>query len=59
MFQSALGINLDNFQILKQAILEAVLTKNTIFINKIEYGELYTLDFDLTYSDRTAKIRTG
>ena len=59
VFQSVLGININNFYILKQAILEAALTQNAIFTNKIEYGELYNMDFDLTNIGRTATVRTA
>ncbi len=59
VFQAALGINLDNFYILKNAILDAVLSEDAIFTNKIAYGDLYNLDFDLTYLERTATIRTA
>lgn len=41
VFQSALHINLDNFYILKNAILKAVLTEHAVFTNKIAYGDLY------------------
>jgi hypothetical protein len=59
VFQSALRINLDNFFILKEAILEAVLIKNATLTNKIAYGNLYNLDFDLTYLELTATVRTA
>jgi hypothetical protein len=59
VFQSALRINLANFFILKEAILDAVLTENAIFTNKIAYGDLYNMDFDLTYLERTATVRTA
>lgn len=59
VFQSALSINLDNFYILKNAILEAVLTENATLTNKIAYGELYNMDFELTYLERTATVRTA
>jgi hypothetical protein len=36
-----------------------VLTENAVFTNKIAYGNLYNMDFDLTYLERTATIRTA
>lgn len=59
VFQSVLNINLDNFYILKQAILEAAIIQEAIFTNKIAYGELYNMDFDLTHLGRTATVRTA
>ena len=59
VFQSALKINSDNFYILKDAILEAVLIENAVFTNRIAYGDLYNMDFNLTYLNRTATIRTA
>ena len=59
VFQSALGINLNNFFILKDAILDAVLTEEGRFTNKITQGDLYNMDFDLTYLERTATVRTA
>ena len=59
VFQSVLNINLDNFNILKQAILEAALTQEAVFTNKIAYGELYNMDFALTNLGLTATVRTA
>ena len=59
VFQSALKINSSNFFILKEAILEAVLVEEAFFTNRIAYGELYNMDFDLTYLGRTARVRTA
>ena len=59
VFQSALNINSGNFFILKEAILDAVLIENAVLTNKIAYGELYNMDFELTYLGKTAKVRTA
>ncbi len=59
VFQSALHINIDNFYILKEAILMAALTENAVLTNKIAYGELYNMDFNLSYLDHTATVRTA
>ena len=59
VFQSVLNINLDNFYILKEAILKAVLVENAVHSGKTEYGDLYSMDFECAYLQRTAIVRTG
>ncbi len=59
VFDAALGINQSNYHVLKEAILEAVFSNFAIFEKENNFGELYRLDFSMTYGGKTAIVRTG
>jgi hypothetical protein len=59
VFESALGINQSNYTVLKEAILDAVFTNYAIFEKENDFGELYRLDFLMTYGGKEATVRTG
>jgi hypothetical protein len=59
VFESALGINQSNYTVLKEAIFEAVVSNFAIFERENSFGELYRLDFPMTYGGKTAIVRTG
>ena len=59
VFESVLGITAENYAVLKTAILNAIETKNAIFVKNNPVGDLYKLDFPMTHNDKTVIIRTG
>jgi hypothetical protein len=59
VFESALGINQSNYLVLKEAILEAVFSNFAIVEKENSFGQLYKLDFPMTYGGKSAIIRTG
>ncbi|RRA98894.1 DUF6883 domain-containing protein [Larkinella rosea] len=56
VFQSALGINLTNWEILKDTILDAVLLNPAVYQGKNSYGELYSVIFQMNYTNKDAII---
>ncbi len=59
VFASALGLTAESYFILKAAILKAVLSDNALFIRDISSGKLYQLDFEMSYFEKSALVRTG
>ncbi|CCH52578.1 hypothetical protein BN8_01589 [Fibrisoma limi BUZ 3] len=59
VFKAALGITADNYLILKEAISTAVLIEDATFSGANAQGELYVVDFILTYKARQASIRSA
>jgi len=59
VFASALGIMADDWKILKDAILEAILTEPAGPGEKDAFGQRYTVDFELTVGRRSATVRSS
>lgn len=59
VFASALGIMADDWKILKDAILEALLTEPAEAGEKDAFGQRYTVDFELTVRRRNAIVRSS
>jgi hypothetical protein len=59
VFESALGINQSNYLVLKEAIYEAVFSNFAVVEKENSFGQLYRLDFSMTYGGKSATIRTG
>ncbi|WP_245563672.1 DUF6883 domain-containing protein [Spirosoma luteum] len=59
VFRSALGITAENWKILRDSILTAVLLNSASHEGGNGYGELYIVDFDMIYNNRTAPVRTS
>lgn len=59
LFKSKLGITLDNKEILIQALINIAKNHDYIFTQNSQYGQKYVIDFDLTTSLGTAKIRSA
>ncbi len=59
VFRSALGITIDNWQILRDAILSAVLLNSAIHEGRNSYGEIYVVDFVMVHQAKTATVRTS
>lgn len=59
VFRSALGITTQNWEILRDAVLTAVLLNPAVHESRNSYGELYVVDFAMTYKTQTANVRTS
>lgn len=59
LFSSILGITVDNAEELRQVLLNAAKIYEVSLNRRDEYGQRYTLDFPLTWQNKTAIIRTG
>ncbi|WP_394355497.1 DUF6883 domain-containing protein [Spirosoma validum] len=59
VFRSALGLTSVNWQILRDAVLSAVLVNSASHEGRNSYGELYVVDFSMVYEDKSAIIRTS
>ncbi len=58
VFQSALGLTLDNLEELKIALLEAVKSHEATPTQQNAYGQKYSIDFPMTRNGKTAIIRS-
>ncbi|NCR02268.1 MAG: hypothetical protein GPJ11_24585 [Microcystis aeruginosa L211-101] len=56
VFKSALNLDIDDVQFLKNALLEAVKTYNAIPDKINQYGQKYIIDFPLNHQNKTAII---
>ncbi len=59
LFASLLGMNSNDAEELRNALLEAVRRQDAQLAEKDAYGQRYTLDFTLTWQDKQATIRSG
>lgn len=59
MFASVLWLTKSSAQHLINAIKEAILKTEAIKQSESEYGVKYIVDFDFTFNDKTALIRTA
>ncbi|AQG78090.1 DUF6883 domain-containing protein [Spirosoma montaniterrae] len=59
VFKASLHLTSDDYLILKDAILTAVLLNDAHAAGQNNQGELYTVDFILKHKNRVAPIRTA
>ena len=59
LFTSLLGMNSNEAEELRNAILEAVRKQDAQLAEKDAYGQRYTLDFTLNWRDKQATIRSA
>lgn len=59
VFRSALGITAENWKILRDAVLTAVLLNPCSNEEHNGYGKLYTVDFRMIHDAQTAIVRTS
>ncbi|MBD2309403.1 hypothetical protein H6G17_28530 [Chroococcidiopsis sp. FACHB-1243] len=59
LFSSILGMTADNAEELRQILLEAVQTQAARLGRQDEFGQRYTLDFQIEWQDRSATLRSG
>ncbi len=58
VFQSALGINVNNSQELRDVLHEVVRTYEAIPTRRNAYGQKYQIDFEMTRKGKTALVRS-
>ena len=58
VFQSALGIGVDEIKELKAALLQAVQMHDAVPAKSNQYGQKYVVDFVMTRLDKQAMIRS-
>lgn len=59
LFLSALGMTADNADDLRQILLEVVKTNEVQLSRQDDFGQRYTLDFPVTWQNRSAVLRSG
>ena len=59
VFKSALGITNTNWEVLRDALLTAVLLNPASNTGRNGYGKLYVVEFDMTHNGKVATIRTS
>lgn len=58
VFQSALGIGLEEAEELRSALRQALTTQDAIPVSRNSYGQKYRIDFEMTRFDKQAIIRS-
>lgn len=58
VFESALGLNLNNVEVLETALLESVKQYNAVEDKQNRYGQKYIIDFPLVNNSKQATIRS-
>lgn len=58
VFQSALGIGIDEAQELRAALLFAIQTFDAVPTQRNQYGQKYVLDFTMNRLDKQAVVRS-
>lgn len=58
VFASALGLRIENANVLRKALLNAVLTREAVSGKSDIYGDRYIVDFDLMFGGRCARTRS-
>lgn len=58
VFQSALGIGLENAEELRVALRQALKSEDALPIQQNAYGQKYQIDFEMTREDKSGMIRS-
>jgi hypothetical protein len=58
VFQAALNIGLEAAEELRSALLQAIKTQEVTLAAQTLYGQKYRLDFEMTYQEKQAIIRS-
>ncbi len=59
LFSSILGMTADNAEELRQILLKIVKTDSARLGRQDEFGQRYTIDFQVEWQDRSGIIRSG
>src|SRR5579864_8351301 len=59
VFASALGLTRADAEFLRRQLLLAARVGNATVAGRDEYGERYTIDFDLAHGTRRARVRSA
>ena len=58
VFKSALNLGINDAEVLKSALLDAVQRNVAVPTKRNAYGQKYVVDFEMSHSGRTAKVRS-
>lgn len=59
LFLSILGMTVDDAEVLRQVLLNVVQTHNARLGRQDQFGQRYTLDFEIEWQNRRATLRSG
>ncbi len=59
VFKSALNIGINDAEILKMALLQAVQNNAATLLETNQYGTKYSLEFEMTHQSKTATIKSA
>ena len=59
LFSSILGMKSDNAEELRQILLEIVKTHQAQLGRRDQFGQRYTVDFEITWQNKSATLRSG
>ena len=59
LFLSCLGMTAENAEELRRILLEAIQTQEVQLGRQDEFGQRYTLDFDIEWQNKSATLRSG
>jgi hypothetical protein len=59
LFSSILGMTSDNAEELRQILLEIVKTDQAQSGRRDQFGQRYTVDFQITWQNKSATLRSG
>ena len=59
LFSATLGMTADDAEALRQILLKIVKTHKAKLSRHDEFGQRYTLDFDISWQNRKATLRSG
>jgi hypothetical protein len=58
VFRSALDLGIEDVEVLKAALLQAVKTPDAVLDKRNQYGQKYVIDFPMTHNGKTATIHS-
>ena len=59
VFKSVLGLTMKDAEMLQTVLLQTVTTTEGVIGEKDDYGQRYTLDFEMSVGDKQATIRSA
>lgn len=59
VFASVLGLKKENADFLINAIKKAILLNDAVKLSESAFGIKYSVDFDLIFEEKIARVRTG
>lgn len=59
VFKASLNLGIDEVQVLRIALFEAVCNQFAVISKPNEYGQRYIIDFEINHSGKNAKIRSA
>ena len=57
VFKSVLGLTMKDAELLQTTLLEVAVNRDSVVGEKDDYGQRYTIDFEMSVEDKQATIR--